>query len=107
MIRRPPRSTLFPYTTLFRSASTTTPSIRPNSSLWASDAPSPSTTHHRTGMFGYDWPRFHAAVNDPPAALLPVTVLFDVAAWLTTRSSLEAAARWTPWIGVTRGWLAP
>src|SRR3989449_9984999 len=27
MIRRPPRSTLFPYTTLFRSTLTTTPSV--------------------------------------------------------------------------------
>ena len=57
-------------------------------------------------MFGYDWPRFHAAVNDLPAALLLVTVLFDVAAWLTKRSSLEAAARWTLWIGVIGGWVA-
>src|SRR2546430_5694771 len=29
MIRRPPRSTLFPYTTLFRSPTSTTPSARP------------------------------------------------------------------------------
>src|SRR3712207_8862927 len=29
MIRRPPRSTLFPYTTLFRSASTTPSTARP------------------------------------------------------------------------------
>src|SRR2546429_3600301 len=29
MIRRPPRSTLFPYTTLFRSNSTALPSCRP------------------------------------------------------------------------------
>src|SRR2546422_4385497 len=32
MIRRPPRSTLFPYTTLFRSVYTTTPK-KPNSAL--------------------------------------------------------------------------
>src|SRR6266404_6157953 len=31
MIRRPPRSTLFPYTTLFRSPSTTRPRSRPTS----------------------------------------------------------------------------
>src|SRR5438552_1710570 len=31
-------------------------------------------------MLGYDWPRFHAAVNDLPAALLFVTVLFDLGA---------------------------
>src|SRR2546421_8768378 len=57
-------------------------------------------------MFGYDWPRFHAAVNDLPVALLLVTVLFDLAAWRTKRSSLEAAARWTLWVGVIGGWVA-
>jgi len=57
-------------------------------------------------MFGYDWPRFHAAVNDLPVALLLVTVLFDLAAWLTKRASLEAAARWTLWAGVLGGWMA-
>src|SRR3989442_11505439 len=55
-------------------------------------------------MLGYDWPRFHAAVNDLPAALLLVTVLFDVAAWLTKRDSLKAAALWTLWAGVIGGW---
>src|SRR2546430_290960 len=54
-------------------------------------------------MFGYDWPRFHAAVNDLPAALLLVTVLFDLGAWLTKRESLKAAALWTLWAGVIGG----
>jgi uncharacterized membrane protein len=57
-------------------------------------------------MFGYDWPRFHAAVNDLPAALLFVTVLFDLSAWLTKRESLRAAALWTLATGVAGGWLA-
>lgn len=57
-------------------------------------------------MFGYDWPRFHAAVNDLPAALLFVTVLFDLGAWLTKRESLKAAALWTLWAGVIGGWVA-
>src|SRR6266853_374446 len=40
-------------------------------------------------MFGYDWPRFHAAVNDFPAALLLVTV---VLAWkLYRRAKLTSA----------------
>src|SRR2546427_13078574 len=55
-------------------------------------------------MLGYDWPRFHAAVNDLPAALLFTTVLFDVAAGLTKRASLQAAALWTLWAGVVGGW---
>src|SRR2546422_8892123 len=54
-------------------------------------------------MFGYDWPRFHAAVNDFPAALLLVTVLFDIGAWVTKRESLKAAAVWTLWAGVIGG----
>src|SRR5213080_2694517 len=57
-------------------------------------------------MFGYDWPRFHAAVNDLPAALLLVTVLFDLGAWLTKRESLKATALWTLWAGVIGGWVA-
>ncbi|PYO96948.1 MAG: hypothetical protein DMD60_08555 [Gemmatimonadetes bacterium] len=57
-------------------------------------------------MFGYDWPRFHAAVNDFPAALLVVTVLFDLGAWLTKRDSLKSAALWTLWVGVIGGWIA-
>jgi len=57
-------------------------------------------------MFGYDWPRFHAAVNDLPAALLFVTVLFDLGAWLTKRDSLKSAAVWTLWAGVIGGWVA-
>ena len=57
-------------------------------------------------MFGYDWPRFHAAVNDLPTALLLVTVLFDLGAWLTKRDSLKSAALWTLWAGVIGGWVA-
>ena len=57
-------------------------------------------------MLGYDWPRLHAALNDFPAALLLVTVLFDLAAWRTRRASLQAAAIWTLWAGVLGGWAA-
>src|SRR3712207_7557126 len=41
MIRRPPRSTLFPYTTLFRSASTRTPPARPTLSRRTGDVHTP------------------------------------------------------------------
>ena len=57
-------------------------------------------------MFGYDWPRLHAALNDLPAALLFVTVLFEVASWITKRESLRAVALWTLWAGVIGGWMA-
>src|SRR5258706_11817202 len=38
MIRRPPRSTLFPYTTLFRSARSSTMAPAPSPSRWVSVA---------------------------------------------------------------------
>src|SRR3712207_8161906 len=40
MIRRPPRSTLFPYTTLFRSADTLKSSLRPAGRVMAVTIPS-------------------------------------------------------------------
>jgi uncharacterized membrane protein len=46
-------------------------------------------------MLGYDWPRLHAALNDLPAALLLVAVLFDLAAAGTRRPSLRTAGFWT------------
>jgi uncharacterized membrane protein len=42
-------------------------------------------------MFGYDWPRLHAALNDLPAALLATAVFFDLLAALTRRPSLRLA----------------
>src|SRR5256886_10661766 len=87
-------------------ASTTIPPIRPRSSPSASDPRHSNPTLPRIRMFGYDWPRFHAAVNDLPTALLLVTVLFDLGAWLFKRESLKAAALWTLWAGVVGGWVA-
>ena len=51
-------------------------------------------------MFGYDWPRLHAALNDFPAALLLVSVLFDLLGILTKRDSLRAAGFWSLIVGV-------
>src|SRR2546430_17700434 len=76
-------------------ACTTIPPIRPRSSPSASDPRHSNPTLPRIRMFGYDWPRFHAAVNDLPTALLLVTVLFDLGAWITKRDSLKSAALWT------------
>jgi uncharacterized membrane protein len=42
-------------------------------------------------MFGYDWPRLHAALNDLPAALLATAVFFDLLAAITRRPSLRQA----------------
>lgn len=57
-------------------------------------------------MLGYDLPRLHAALNDLPAALLLVAVLFDLAGWLLKRESLVWAGVWTLWAGVLGGWAA-
>jgi uncharacterized membrane protein len=57
-------------------------------------------------IFGYDWPHLHAALNDIPAAVLLLAVLFDWGAWITKRESLHAAALWTLWAGTIGGWAA-
>ena len=51
-------------------------------------------------MFGYDWPRFHAMVNDFPAALLVVSVLFDLAGAVMKRESFRTVGLWTLVTGV-------
>ena len=57
-------------------------------------------------MLGYDAARWHAVLNDLPAALLTAAVLFDLAAAATKRESLMWAAIWTLWAGVLGGWIA-
>lgn len=57
-------------------------------------------------MLGYDAPRWHAVLNDLPAALLLVAVLFDLAAAAFKRESLAWAGIWTLWAGVIGGWAA-
>lgn len=50
-------------------------------------------------MFGYDWPRLHAALNDLPAALLIAAVLFDLLGAATRREGLRIASFWTLMLG--------
>jgi uncharacterized membrane protein len=50
-------------------------------------------------MFGYDWPRLHAALNDLPAALLIGAVLFDLVAAATRREGFRIASFWTLMLG--------
>jgi len=57
-------------------------------------------------MLGYDWPRLHAALNDLPAALLLVAVLFDLAAAVTHRPSLRTAGFWAMVAGAAGAALA-
>jgi len=57
-------------------------------------------------MLGYDAARWHAVLNDLPAALLTVAVLFDLASSVTKRDSLAWAGIWTLWAGVIGGWAA-
>jgi uncharacterized membrane protein len=51
-------------------------------------------------MFGYDWPELHAALNDLPAVLLLMSVVFDLLAALIRRESLRAVGFWTLMVGV-------
>ena len=57
-------------------------------------------------MLGYDWPRLHAALNDLPAALLLVAVLFELAGVVLRRPALRVAGFWTLVIGAVGGALA-
>ena len=57
-------------------------------------------------MLGYDAPRWHAVLNDFPATLLVVAVLFDLAGAASKRESLKWAGIWTLWAGVIGGWAA-
>ena len=57
-------------------------------------------------MLGYDWPRLHAALNDLPAALLLVAVLFDLAAAILNRPPLRTVGFWALVTGAVGGALA-
>lgn len=54
-------------------------------------------------MFGYDWPQLHAALNDAPAALLVVSVLFDIAGTVMKRDSFRTVGLWTLVTGALGG----
>jgi uncharacterized membrane protein len=57
-------------------------------------------------MFGYDWPRLHAALNDLPTALLVTAVFFDLLAAFTRRVIFRQVAFWTLLVGVLGAALA-
>jgi uncharacterized membrane protein len=50
-------------------------------------------------MLGYDWTRLHAALNDLPAALLLVAVLFDLLGAATRRPGFRQVGFWTLVVG--------
>jgi uncharacterized membrane protein len=54
-------------------------------------------------MFGYDWPRLHAALNDLPAALLVAAVLFDLIAAATRRAAFRQASLYVLVFGALGG----
>lgn len=57
-------------------------------------------------MLGYDWPRFHALLNDLPVALLVTAVLFDLIALATRRPGFRQVGFWTMLVGAVGGVLA-
>jgi uncharacterized membrane protein len=54
-------------------------------------------------MFGYDWPRLHAALNDLPAALLLTAALFELLALATRKESFRQVSFWTLIVGAIGG----
>jgi uncharacterized membrane protein len=54
-------------------------------------------------MFGYDWPRLHAALNDLPTALLVTAALFELLALATRREAFRQVSFWTLIIGALGG----
>src|SRR5260370_42112237 len=88
MIRRPPRSTLFPYTTLFRSVTRNPP--KPNQSP-PQDSVSPGTgvglTIRCSGAWGSEWAETQVVnhldhwtrnVLEPPAAVIAYESFYPV-----------------------------
>jgi uncharacterized membrane protein len=54
-------------------------------------------------MFGYDWPRLHAALNDLPTALLVTAALFELLALATRREAFRQVSFWTLIVGAMGG----
>ena len=54
-------------------------------------------------MFGYDWPRLHAALNDLPAALLLMAAHFELLGLATRREGFRHASFWTLVAGAIGG----
>ncbi|HEX2218278.1 MAG TPA: DUF2231 domain-containing protein [Gemmatimonadales bacterium] len=54
-------------------------------------------------MFGYDWPRLHAALNDLPTALLLTAALFELLALTTRKESFRQVSFWTLMVGALGG----
>ena len=54
-------------------------------------------------MFGYDWPRLHAALNDLPAALLLIAALFELLALAARKESFRQVSFWTLIAGAIGG----
>ena len=54
-------------------------------------------------MFGYDWPRLHAALNDLPTALLVTAALFELLGLATRKESFRQVSFWTLIVGALGG----
>src|SRR5256886_8928544 len=81
MIRRPPRSTLFPYTTLFRSQYRWWPAIGAKDALRRGY----SLMHSVLAWFGVDWPNWPLQAAGTALLLLPVALRPDRWASLESR----------------------
>jgi uncharacterized membrane protein len=54
-------------------------------------------------MFGYDWSRLHAALNDLPTALLVTAALFELLALATRKEGFRQVSFWTLIVGALGG----
>src|ERR1043165_1099033 len=82
MIRRPPRSTLFPYTTLFRSGAL---AGRKVAATWGRSAPGPARRH----VFLVGFPRSGATLAEQALAGHP-----EVASLGETEALVDGVAEW-------------
>src|SRR6267154_5089805 len=96
MIRRPPRSTLFPYTTLFRSSTASRPNVRDDG-----QRPSPGQDG---GSYSFDLPDERSGIFSPDGL---DSILADLPVGRPDATSIKPAAkidqitcRKLSWIGI-------
>src|ERR1035438_4471280 len=86
MIRRPPRSTLFPYTTLFRSSSRSLSAVQPGGTA------APSGRHPAMGQPGHQETIVGNALIAVPTALLMLPQIWLLVGFWAQRSARSGAA---------------
>src|SRR5947208_9825169 len=89
MIRRPPRSTLFPYTTLFRSGSGLVDQVPPKTSGYV-------TWSHRLLQPPEEWPVTSHSSDRKSTRLNSSHQIISYAVFCLKKKRVDAKARWNP-----------